>query len=521
MKCTLVRCPQIFSRHVTAANAVAPLGLAYVAAALVRAGHAVTVIDPTGEAIDRFTPLGGELIRRGLTDDEILARIGNPDLIGFSLMFSQDWLVARALIERVRAAHPRVPLVAGGEHFSAEPVGALTTAPGLDYVLLGEGDRSLLDLIEHLDGSRNVDEVPGLYYRKPTGEIVTTGPAIRLRDIDDLPWPAWDLVPIEAYLAGGHGNGVNRGRGMPINTTRGCPYRCTFCSSPSMWTTRYVTRRPADVVAEMQHYVRTYHASNFDFQDLTATIRKDWVLELCERIASAGLAISWQLPGGTRSEVLDDDVLPALVRAGCTNVTYAPESGHVETLRVIRKKLDPDRMLVSMRRAVRAGCNVKANFVFGFPTDTYGSLFRSFAFLARAAVVGVHDISLAPYRPYPGSEIFRELQAKGTIPAVLDDAYYRDLAVTAETAPWARTRACSYSPSISASGLAWTQFLGLIVFFAISWALRPWRVALIVRALVTGKQTSRLDKSLAEIRYRLLRTWRAERGFGPYRAPAT
>ena len=81
----------------------------------------------------------------------------------------------------------------------------------------------------------DIEEVAGLVYRRE-GEICRSGAMVRLRDIDELPWPAWDLIPVENYMKEGHGFGVNRGRSMPIIATRGCPYRCTFCSSPSMWT---------------------------------------------------------------------------------------------------------------------------------------------------------------------------------------------------------------------------------------------------------------------------------------------
>ena len=267
MKCTLIRCPQTFAKYVSAASAIPPIGPAYVAASLREAGHQVAIIDTTGEALDRFTPMDeqGILLRRGISDAEILERLEHSDVIGFSLMFSQDWLPARELIRKVRAHYPGAALVGGGEHFTAEPVGALEDSP-LDFILEGEGDRLICGLLEHLTGRRPLDEVPGCWYRTADGEVRRSCAKVRVRDVDSLPWPAWNLVPLENYLRGHYGAGVDRGRSMPMNATRGCPYQCTFCSSPTMWTTRYVTRSPADVVAEIKHYIATYGATNFDFQ---------------------------------------------------------------------------------------------------------------------------------------------------------------------------------------------------------------------------------------------------------------
>ena len=513
MKCTLIRCPQTFAKYVSAASAIPPIGPAYVAASLREAGHQVAIIDTTGEALDRFTPMDeqGILLRRGISDAEILERLEHSDVIGFSLMFSQDWLPARELIRKVRAHYPGAALVGGGEHFTAEPVGALEDSP-LDFILEGEGDRLICGLLEHLTGRRPLDEVPGCWYRTADGEVRRSCAKVRVRDVDSLPWPAWNLVPLENYLRGHYGAGVDRGRSMPMNATRGCPYQCTFCSSPTMWTTRYVTRSPADVVAEIKHYIATYGATNFDFQDLTAIIKKEWVIEFANRLLDEQLYITWQIPSGTRSEALDAEVLSLLVRSGCTNLTYAPESGDEETLRIIKKKIKKDRMLRSMRAAVKVGCNVKANLIFGFPTDTYRSILRTFGFLGKMALLGVHDISIAPLRPYPGSEMFRELQVKGVLPKKLDDAYYRGLALGTENLPGVMGPVVSYAEHISAKNLERLRIAALAWFFLISWVLRPVRFFKLVRALVTERQESRLDKSLVEMKRRVVKTWKGEPG---------
>ena len=513
MKCVLIRCPQTFAKYVSAAYALPPVGIAYVAASLREAGHDVSILDSQGEALEQYTPLDadGLMLRRGLTDEQMLARLGDADLIGFGLTFSQDWLPARELIKKIRAAHPRATLVAGGEHFTAEPVGALETSP-LDYVLEGEGDRVICDLVEHLEGKRPIDEVAGCWHRAADGEIRRTCGKVRMRDIDELPWPAWDLVPVENYLSGGFMVGVDRGRSMPMIATRGCPYQCTFCSSPTMWTTRYVSRDPADVIREIKHYIEVYRATNFDFQDLTAIVKKDWALKFCRLLLSEKLDITWQIPSGTRSEALDGEVLELMVRSGCTNFAYAPESGDEATLKRIKKRIHKDKMVSSMRAAVKAGCNVKANFIFGFPDDTYRSIFNTFGFLARIALVGVHDISIAPLRPYPGSEIFRDLQANGTLPKKLDDDYYMSLALGTENLPGAMAPVVSYTEHVSAARLEHLRVLALAWFFLLSWAVRPVRVLRLMRVLVTDRQESRLDKSLVEMKRRVIRAWRGEPG---------
>jgi radical SAM superfamily enzyme YgiQ (UPF0313 family) len=508
MKCTLIRGPQLLDKFVSAGYAVPPVGMAYIAGSLRAAGHDVQVIDSTGEAIDQFEELGRSALRRGLSDAEVLRRIGTPDVIGFSLMFSQDWPPTRDLIKQVRARHPRAILVGGGEHFTAEPIGALEDSP-LDYVIAGEGDIAICDLLERIQKGEPVETVPGLYYRAG-GEIKQSKPTARARDIDKLAWPAWDLFPIETYLAGGHGWGVDRGRNMPLNATRGCPYRCTFCSSPTMWTTRWVSRSPRDVVDEIKHYIAKYRATNFDFHDLTAIIKKEWVIEFCNILIEENLNITWQLPTGTRSEALDDEVFPLLWASGCRNITYAPESGSDVILEKIKKKIKRERMVHSMRRAVKAGCSVKANFIFGFPGDRVSDYWQTFGFLGRMALAGVHDISIAPFRPYPGSELFRQLQATGVIPKKLDDTYYTDLASAMESLPLlGRIHAKSYSEHMSPQTLHRLRTAALSWFYGLSFLVRPHRVAKLAYAVLTERQESRLDKSLVDMKQRIIKSWRS------------
>ncbi len=518
MHCTLIRSPQTLDKFVSAGYAVPPLGMAYVAGNLLAAGHEVVAIDTTGEAIDNFEPIGRSSLRRGMTNAQILDRI-DPDteVIGFSLMFSHDWPETRRLIAEVHERFPAAVIVGGGEHFTSDPVGALKSAPGLDYVIVGEGDRAMPQLIECLAENRSVEEVPGLYFRRGE-EVEHSGPMVRERTPDDLAWPAWDLFPIETYLAGGHGWGVVRGRNMPINATRGCPYQCTFCSSPTMWTTRWVARTPADVLAEIKHYIKKYRATNFDFYDLTAIVKKNWIVEFCELLIAENLNITWQIPQGTRSEALDEEVFPLLMRSGATNITYAPESGSDDILKKIKKKIHRDRMLESMRAAVKSGCSVKANFIFGFPGDEYSSYWQTFKFIAQSAWVGVHDISVGPFRPYPGSELFRQLQDEGVIPRELDDAYYEDLASAGESLPLfgSAEGAVSYCENMSPMGLHRLRTAALAWFYGLSFLIRPHRVAKLAYAVITERQESRLDKSLVDMKQRIRKNWRRRKsGLSP------
>jgi radical SAM superfamily enzyme YgiQ (UPF0313 family) len=284
--------------------------------------------------------------------------------------------------------------------------------------------------------------------------------------------------------------GVRRGRTIPMLATRGCPYRCTFCSSPQMWTTQWLTRSPQSVIEEMEKYIRLYRTENFDFYDLTAIIRKEWITEFCRQLIRKNWNITWQLPTGTRSEAIDEETCGLLYRSGCRNITYAPESGSPDMLRRIKKRVDLDRMLTSARAAVRSGLNVKFNIVLGFPGETHRHVWETFGFLARAAWAGVHDALIALFTPYPGSELFEELHAAGRIR--MDDAYFESLAVSLDI-----SRSSSWSEGISARMLRFYRLFGVVLFYAVSYLRYPQRLFLVASHLVTGQHESRLETSLA------------------------
>jgi radical SAM superfamily enzyme YgiQ (UPF0313 family) len=491
---TLIRPPSAVGRLALTLNITPPLSVAYLAGSLGAAGHEVHVIDAVGEAMEQTYPgYHPKVLMNGLTIPQILDRVPpSTELLGVSCMFSTEWPSVRALIEALAGRFPGVPILAGGEHPTAAPEHALRTAPSLDACVLGEGEETLVEVARALDEGRPLRAVPGLVIRTAAGPWRTPTRA-RIRAVDEIPPPLWEATPIEAYLRGGHSFGVHRGRTMPMLATRGCPYRCTFCSSPQMWTTRYHARTPSLVVDEIEGYVRRYGVQNIDFYDLTAIIRKDWILAFCDELRRRRLAITWQLPSGTRSEAIDAEVCDALFRSGCRNISYAPESGSPGVLRAIKKKINLDRLEASMQAAVDRGLNVKANILIGFPGEGPTELWETFAFLARMARIGVHDVSVWTFSPYPGSELFEQLRAAGKI-GDLDDDYFADLLSYSDLAS-----AVSWSDQVSSAQLRSLRLLGMALFYSLSFAQHPSRLVSLARNAVSGSYESRLEMSVANL----------------------
>ena len=475
-------------------DAVLPIGLAYLAAVLEENLHRVTVIDGPGEALDVYFPLEGVANGRryGLRDKEVVARIpADTKFIGVTVMFSMEWLPARGLINLIREQFPEVTIIAGGEHITALPEYCIQDCAALDYCVLGEGEQTINELVEAVESSGEAHMVEGLCLRR-NGDAVRTKPRARLRSIDELPRPAWHLLPVSNYLDKGVMSGINFGRSMPILASRGCPYRCTFCSNPVMWGPLWRVREPIAVIDEIMDYMAKYDATNFDFYDLTAIVKKKWIVEFCSLIIERGLKITWQFPSGTRSEALDNEVTRLLYESGCKFITYAPESGSDAMLKQIKKQISKPKMLLSMRDAVRNGLNVKANFILGFPAETVRHALETFGFIFRMALIGIKDVSVFPFSPYPGTELFDGLRQSGEI--TLNDTYFRDLSLGTASIPGSDTSA--FKRSYSLRTLRYLCLFGIALFYATSYLTRPKRFFVLVRNLINKKQESRLERAL-------------------------
>ena len=217
-------------------------------------------------------------------------------------------------------------------------------------VVLGEGEETFVELLRAHEQGRPLSEVKGIAFRRD-GRPVTTRAVGAAAGRGRHPVARLGRVSrSREYINRHQTNGINLGRSMPILGTRGCPFQCTFCSNPGMWTQRWIARDPVALADEMELYVRKYRVTNFDFQDLTAIVKRQWIVDFCRELIARDLKITWQMPSGTRAEVFDAEVADLLYRSGCRALAFAPESGSPEILKIVRKQVDLGHMLDAMRR---------------------------------------------------------------------------------------------------------------------------------------------------------------------------
>lgn len=502
---TIIRPPSVVSSSQVTITAVPAIGMAYLIGTLTVFGIQVSAIDAVGEAVDGYHGVGqfyglspSSLIGQGLSSEAIVERLDKRcDIVGISVMFSHEWPYVKRLIESIRQYCPTTLICAGGEHVSAASEFCLLDCPALDVCVVGEGEETFLHLVAALELNIPLYEVPGLHFRDNYG-LHATPRRPRIRSVDDIPPPSWDQLHLSTFLDRNLGFGVNRGRSMPILSTRGCPYRCSFCSSSRMWTTQWRARDVNLVIEEIESYIDRYQIDNVDFYDLTAIVNKRWIIAFCKKMIDRNISLTWQLPSGTRSEALDREVLSLMYRAQCRNISYAPESGSRRTLKAIKKKIDPGRMLDSIREAKRIGFNLKAQLIVGFPDETLQDLLNTIMWAIRGALAGLDDLSVWIFSPYPGSELYDRLRKEGKI-REMDAQYFASLLSYADL-----KNITSYNERFSSFKLNLLRFIGWVTFYMVRFTVSPLTFArLLYNLLLRRHDESRLALVLRPLLSRL------------------
>jgi anaerobic magnesium-protoporphyrin IX monomethyl ester cyclase len=458
LKVVLTRGPLVSTETAFNNEATPSIGLAYLAGYLDKHGIEAELVDGIGLRLNRTWPNKKYpgYICQGLNFEEIAERISaDVDVIAISIMFSGEWPVQRDLIKFLKNRFPQAFFVAGGEHITALNEYVLSDCPEIDCCVLGEGERTFLNVLE-----------------AHVGKYVLSEAQPRIRDLDSIPWPKWYDGHLEKFWEAGKSFGVQVGRDMPINVSRGCPYQCTFCSNPTMWTTRYILRDVENVIDEIKYYIDRFDIDSLQFYDLTAIAKKRWAIEFSRRLKEEGIQLKWSLPSGTRSEVLDHEVLSAIRSVGCSYLVYAPESGSQRTLERIKKRISLDSLTNSVVTAHKLGIITRGNLIIGFPGETRREMFATIFYGFKLSFFGVDEVPLNIFSAYPGSELFRDLQAEGKIN--LSDNYF--LGLTSLNSDFGMLNPMTMNESVGPRELAIYRLSAMLMNYAISYITRPVRI---------------------------------------------
>ena len=297
-------------------------------------------------------------------------------------------------------------VIIGGVHPTFLPFRTLSDS-GCDFVICGEGEIPLSRLIKN---NFNPKGIKGVYHQgNLKSENQKTEFAEIVQNIDDLPFPDWEQMDPRKYDKAHHGLLV---RHFPIGVviaTRGCPYGCTFCSSPNFCKRHIRFRSPGNIVDEIEYLVKTFKVREIHFEDDNLTLKRDHTERLCRLIIDRGLKISWACPNGIRADKVDRELIKLMKRSGCYYFSFGVESASLEILKNIKKKISLDVIEKSISIANREGISTQGFFVFGLPGETKETIEQTIEFAGKTKL---SRAQFAILDVLPGSELWDTLKGE-------------------------------------------------------------------------------------------------------------
>ncbi len=364
------------------------LGIAYIAAVLRENGHKVMLIDADAE---------------GISWKEFKKRLKNfsPDVLGITSTTS-------TYFSGIRAAQLGKEIgcftVMGGPHVSAIPHESLAKSKYLDAVCRGEGEYTMLELVEKLENGKPLDDVKGLSFRKGR-KIIHNLPREPIRNLDELPFPARDLLPMKQKYRTLWGHPAGH-----IFSSRGCPNTCTFCASHLVFGKAVRFRSPENVLDEIEEMVNRFGIKQFAFSDDTFTTWPRRVEQICDGIIERGLDVKWVCQA--RANTVNYGLLKKMKDAGCIQIDYGVESGDPEVLKKMKKNINHEQVKRAIRLTNLLGMKTFAYYIIGTPYDDLETTRKTINFAKKLGASRSYFNILVPY---PGTEIYNEAKANGTL----------------------------------------------------------------------------------------------------------
>ena len=296
-------------------------------------------------------------------------------------------------------------VVMGGAHASACP----ETIPKkwVDLIVVGEGEETFLEIVKRYENKQDLNGIPGTFGNPPRQLI---------DNIDELPFPAFHLLPLERYIEKNKNASFNMRPAMFVVTSRGCPFNCKFCSIKSVWGRTWRYHSPKRVVDEIELLVKSYGVGEIHFIDDNISVDKKRLKKICDEIVKRKLDIKWTTPNGIAIWTLDKEVLKKMKKSGCYRLTFGIETACKDTQRYIRKQqIDLDKAKQIIREANRLGIWTISTFIIGFPDETKEDVQETIGFAINS------DIDFAFFflpMPFPNTDMEEDYKIRGLIDKV-------------------------------------------------------------------------------------------------------
>ncbi len=394
-----------------------PLGVASIAAVLEQAGYTVQILDA-------FT-LGMNHVAIVQKAKELQPKIIAAASVTANFPLTMD------LIRDFKKALPEVTIVYGGPHATILPETAIVKE-GVDFVIIGEAEYTTQDLVHYIIRKQgHYKTIPGICYLDENKKPVRTAPRELIKNLDELPIPAYHLLPMDIYKAYA---ALDIGRKFStMITSRGCTAQCSFCTSVQMNQYKWRQRSQKIVVDEIEYLNKTFGISHIYFQDDEFTVNHKRVIDICDEIKARNLDIIWECL--TRVSNVKKDVLQKMYEAGCRSIIFGVECGYQEGIDRLKKFITLEQVERAVTLTKKAGIQVKCSFLIGFPWESEKEIKQTIAFAKKIDADITYFNTLNPYFETP---IFKEVAENNLF--VGEDATNWEKHISHGTTPMVRTK---------------------------------------------------------------------------------
>ncbi len=414
MQVLLINPPQTFYPGSDAPAGNLPLGLMYIAAVLIKAGHNVEILDAL--MTDPTFLRVGDTLQVGMPYKRIREEITKhtPDVVGIANPFTCQTNNAEKIAGLAKEVDSNILIVIGGPHVSVVPVDFLKKAKNVDVAVIGEGEYTMKDIAEVVKGDKEIGEVKGIAYRK-NNAVILNPPRPFIEELDELPYPAYQLVDMEQYLNPKYIEYRSfKERAISMITSRGCPFNCCFCSVHLHMGKTFRAHSSDYVVKHIEYLVNRYQVKTIFFEDDNLTFDLKRFEAICDRIIEKRIRFSWETPNGIRADYLTYNLLEKMKNSGCQSVFFGIESGDQTVLdTIIGKKLKLKDVIRVAKMCKDIGLKTGAFYIIGFPGEKKENMLRTVELaleLKRKYDVGMHLFFATPSY---GTKLYEECKQKG------------------------------------------------------------------------------------------------------------
>lgn len=383
------------SQSDTYGNFAAPdypsLGLGYLGAVLEKAKHAVKIVDIDADEVSEQ-----DFIREIKTND-----YGMVGITTTTPTFNKAVCLSRLVKQNCDAV-----TVLGGIHATIMPEESMKSDT-VDFIVKGEGEKTILELIDYLEGRTELEFVDGIYYRK-NGNILKNKERSLIDNLDEIPFPARHLFNQQRYAY----PDTLYSCAFPIITSRGCPANCSYCNSKNIFSRRFRFRSPQNVVDEIEYLTKNFKAKEIHIWDDNFTVRKEGVFQIRDEIKRRNIKVKFAFPNGLRADCVDEARLRALKEMGTYSVAFGVESGNQKVLDRVNKNIKLEEIEVAFKLTKKIGLETWAFFMIGLPSETANTIKDTinFAIKLNPDVAKFHIL-----KPFPGTEVYKEFMELGLL----------------------------------------------------------------------------------------------------------